>query len=169
MFQERSVQDLTMNPFEKVNKQWMLITAGDEKGFNTMTASWGGLGVIWQKPVATVYLRPQRYTKEFVDKNEYFTVSFYGEAHRKALQLCGTLSGRDTDKTAQAGLTPYFVDGTAAFAEAELILVCRKLYQQELRPELFTDAGLEQAMYPEKDYHTMYIGEIVKVLQKQGA
>lgn len=166
MFQEISVQDLLMNPFEKMNRQWMLITAGNEKGLNTMTASWGGVGVIWQKPVTTIYLRPQRYTKEFVDKNEYFTVSFYGEEQRKALQLCGTVSGRDTDKVAQSGLTPYFVDETAAFAEAELILVCRKLYQQEMRPELFIDAALEQAMYPEKDYHTMYIGEIVKVLQK---
>lgn len=166
MFQEISVQDLLMNPFEKMNRQWMLITAGNEKGLNTMTASWGGVGVIWQKPVTTIYLRPQRYTKEFVDKNEYFTVSFYGEEQRKALQLCGTVSGRDTDKVAQSGLTPYFVDETAAFAEAELILVCRKLYQQEMRPEFFTDAALEQAMYPEKDYHTMYIGEIVKVLQK---
>lgn len=166
MFQEISVQDLLMNPFEKMNRQWMLITAGNEKGLNTMTASWGGVGVIWQKPVTTIYLRPQRYTKEFVDKNEYFTVSFYGEEQRKALQLCGTVSGRDTDKVAQSGLTPYFVDETAAFAEAELILVCRKLYQQEMRPELFIDAALEQAMYPEKDYHTMYIGEIVKVLLK---
>lgn len=166
MFQEIGVQDLTFNPFEKIGKAWLLITAGDEHGFNTMTASWGGLGRIWQRDVATVYIRPQRYTKEFVDQNELFTISFYGEANRQALQLCGKLSGRDTNKTEQAGLTPYFVDGTTAFAEAELIFVCRKLYHQEMQPTLFDDAAVEQAMYPEQDYHTMYIGEIVKVLKK---
>lgn len=166
MFQEIKVQDLTMNPFEKIAKQWMLITAGDAAGFNTMTASWGGVGHIWQRDVATVYIRPQRYTKTFVDNNELFTVSFYGEECRKALQLCGTLSGKDTNKVEQAGLTPYFVDGTTAFAEAELILVCRKLYHQDMLPELFDDPAVEQAMYPQKDYHTLYIGEIVKVLKK---
>ena len=166
MFQEMKVQDLTMNPFEKIGKQWMLITAGDAAGFNTMTASWGGFGHLWQREVATIYIRPQRYTKTFVDNNELFTVSFYGEEYRKALQLCGTLSGKDTNKTEQAGLTPYFVEGTTAFAEAELILVCRKLYHQDMLPELFDDPAVEQAMYPQKDYHTLYIGEIVKVLRK---
>ena len=131
-----------------------------------MTASWGGVGHIWQRDVATVYIRPQRYTKTFVDNNELFTVSFYGEEYRKALQLCGTLSGKDTNKVEQAGLTPYFVDGTTAFAEAELILVCRKLYHQDMLPELFDDPAVEQAMYQQKDYHTLYIGEIVKVLKK---
>lgn len=167
MFEEITVQDLTMNPFQKIGKQWMLITAGDVAGYNTMTASWGGVGVIWQRNVATVYIRPQRHTKSFVDQNDYFTVSFYEEAYRKALQLCGTLSGKDTNKVEQAGLTPYFVDGTTAFAEAELILICRKLYHQDLLPEQFVDASVEQAVYPEKDYHTMYIGEIVKVLRKK--
>lgn len=166
MFEEFAIEDLTMNPFQKIGKEWLLITAGNASGFNTMTASWGGMGVIWQRNVATVYIRPQRYTKSFVENNDYFTVSFYGEDYRKALQLCGTLSGKDTNKTEQAGLTPYFVDGTTAFAEAELILVCRKLYHQDLLPEQFVDAAVEQAMYPEKDYHTMYIGEIVKVLRK---
>ena len=92
MFQELSVQEFTINPFQKIGKQWMLITAGDESGYNTMTASWGGLGVLWQRNVATVYIRPQRYTKSFVDNGDYFTISFYGEDYRKALQLCGTLS-----------------------------------------------------------------------------
>ena len=128
--------------------------------------SWGGFGHLWQREVATIYIRPQRYTKAFVDNNELFTVSFYGEEYRKALQLCGTLSGKDTNKTEQAGLTPYFVEGTTAFAEAELILVCRKLYHQDMLPELFDDPAVEQAMYPQKDYHTLYIGEIVKVLRK---
>ena len=166
MFQELSVQEFTINPFQKIGKQWMLITAGDESGYNTMTASWGGLGVLWQRNVATVYIRPQRYTKSFVDNGDYFTISFYGEDYRKALQLCGTLSGKDTDKVQQAGLTPYFIDGTIAFAQAELIMVCRKLYHQELLPVLFDAPEVEREVYPQKDYHTMYIGEVVKILQK---
>ncbi len=166
MFQELSVQEFTINPFQKIGKQWMLITAGDESGYNTMTASWGGLGVLWQRNVATVYIRPQRYTKSFVDNGDYFTISFYGEDYRKALQLCGTLSGKDTDKVQQAGLTPYFIDGTTAFAQAELIIVCRKLYHQELLLELFDAPEVEREVYPQKDYHTMYIGEVVKILQK---
>ena len=166
MFQELSVQEFTINPFQKIGKQWMLITAGDESGYNTMTASWGGLGVLWQRNVATVYIRPQRYTKSFVDNGDYFTISFYGEDYRKALQLCGTLSGKDTDKVQQAGLTPYFIDGTTAFAQADLIIVCRKLYHQELLLELFDAPEVEREVYPQKDYHTMYIGEVVKILQK---
>ena len=166
MFQELSVQEFTINPFQKIGKQWMLITAGDESGYNTMTASWGGLGVLWQRNVATVYIRPQRYTKSFVDNGDYFTISFYGEDYRKALQLCGTLSGKDTDKVQQAGLTPYFIDGTTAFAQAELIMVCRKLYHQELLPVLVDAPEVEREVYPQKDYHTMYIGEVVKILQK---
>ena len=105
----------------------MLITAGDEKKSNTMTASWGGLGIMWGKNVATAYIRPNRYTKEFVDREDYFTLAFFGEEHREALNLCGRVSGRDEDKIKEAGLTPYYVDGTVAFEEAKMIFVCKKV------------------------------------------
>ena len=75
-FKEIPVSEMEFNPFDKISKQWMLVTAGDKDSSNTMTASWGGVGIMWGKPVATVYIRPQRYTKEFIDKNEYFTLSF---------------------------------------------------------------------------------------------
>lgn len=136
-FREIKIEELQFNPFTKIGKEWLLITAGDEKKHNTMTASWGGVGVLWGKNVVTTYIRPQRYTKEFVDAQDVFTITFFGENCREALALCGKVSGRDGDKIKEAGLTPYFVDGTTAFEEAEMIFVCRKLYADEIKPEKF--------------------------------
>ncbi len=166
-FKEVKAEELQFNPFTKIGKQWMLVTAGDEEKHNTMTASWGAMGIMWGKNVATVYIRPQRYTKEFVDNGERFTISFYGEEHRQALNICGSKSGRDCDKEKEAGLTPYYTDGTAAFEEAEMVLVCRKLYSQPMGPEYFTEDWIDGKWYPEKDYHVMYMAEIEKVLVKE--
>lgn len=165
-FKEVKIEDLEFNPFTKIGKEWMLITAGNEEKCNTMTASWGGVGIMWGKSVVTAYIRPQRYTKEFVDAEDTFTISFYKEEYRKALNVCGSVSGRDADKIKDAGLTPYYVDGTAAFEEAEMIFVCKKLYHQDMAPEHFDEKENDTKWYPEKDYHTMYIGEITKVLVK---
>ena len=137
-FKEIAVEELKFNPFTKIGKEWMLVTAGNEEGHNTMTASWGGVGVMWGKNVVSVYIRPQRYTKEFVDANDTFTLSFYDETYKKALSICGSKSGRDCDKEKEAGLTPYYVDGTTAFEEADMILVCRKQYHQDMAPEHLT-------------------------------
>ena len=166
-FQEVNVEELSFNPFTKIGKEWLLITAGNEESYNTMTASWGGVGVMWGKKVVSVYIRPQRYTKEFVDNNELFTIAFFGENYRPALTHCGKVSGRDEDKVKNAGLTPYFTDGTAAFEEADMIMVCKKQYHQEMRPECFDVEENDAKWYPQKDYHTMYMGEIVKVLVKE--
>ena len=115
--------------FSMIGEQWMLVTAGTAERCNTMTASWGGLGVLWGKPVATVYIRPQRYTLEFVEREDCFTLSFFGEEYRKALALCGSKSGRDVDKVKECGFT---VAGAACgapyFEEAGLVLVCKKAY-----------------------------------------
>ena len=165
-FQEVSIEELDFNPFVKIGSQWMLITAGDAKKYNTMTASWGGAGVLWGKNVVTAYIRPQRYTKEFVDANDTFTLSFFGPQYKKALAFCGSHSGRDCDKAAETGLTPCFLEGTTAFEEADLVLVCRKLYKDELKPERFLDKESDEKWYPEKDYHTVYIAEVLKVLKK---
>ena len=166
-FKEINLSELQFNPFTKIGFQWMLITAGNETGYNTMTASWGGMGVLWGKNVVTTYIRPQRYTKKFVDENDTFTLSFYSEEYRNALNICGTKSGRDCNKVEEAGLTPYFVDGTSAFEEAELILVCRKIYEDHMPPENFIAKENDAKWYPNKDYHTMYIAEIEKVLVKE--
>ena len=117
------------NPFSLIGDKWMLITAGDAERCNTMTASWGGVGVLWQVPVATCYVRPQRYTKQFLDEQEYFTLTFFGEEYRDALKLCGTKSGRDVDKVKECGFTVKTAQGGAPyFEEAELVIVCRKRY-----------------------------------------
>lgn len=153
------------NVFKLIGKDWMLITAGDAGAFNTMTASWGGLGVLWRHPVATIYIRPQRYTRQFVEKHEHFSLSFFGGGQREALTLCGAKSGRDTDKVKEAGLTPVFSDGTVYFEQAELVLICKKIYSQDLDPSRFLDSSID-ANYAAGDYHRMYIGQIVKALTR---
>lgn len=162
MLKEFDVKTLCFNPFERIGSDWCLITAGREGSFNTMTASWGGVGILWNKEVTTCYIRPQRYTKEFVDREELFTLSFFPDGYRKALNLCGTVSGRDHDKPAEAGLTPLFTDGTVSFKEADLVLVCRKLYAQPMTEQSFTDKSVLERNYPTRDLHTIYIGEIIK-------
>lgn len=166
-FKEIRPEELSENPFDMIGKQWMLITAGDEVNCNTMTASWGGVGIMWGKPVATAYIRDSRYTKEYVDENECFTLSVFGEEYKKALSLCGTVSGRDSDKIKDAGLTPYYLDGTTAFEEAKLIMVCKKVYHQYMGPDNFDNKENLEKWYADQDFHTMYMGEITKILIKE--
>lgn len=155
---------LDKNVFSAIGDQWMLITAGTVGRCNTMTASWGGLGVLWNAPSATCYIRPQRYTKEFVDREEYFTLAFFGEEHRKALQLCGSKSGREVDKVKECGFTVRAAEcGAPYFEEAELVLVCRKRFVQPMDPANIP-RDVKDRFYAGKDYHVMYIGEIVEVL-----
>jgi len=166
-FKEVDVNSLSVNPFVMLNDEWGLLSAGDSLRFNTMTIAWGSFGVMWHKPVLTVVVRPQRYTYEFVEKLDLFTVSFYPDSYKKALTLLGTKSGRDCDKITESGLTPLFVDGSVAFEEAHTVFVCKKLHGgQQLDASKFVDLSLDSAMYPDKDYHYFYIGEVLKVLQK---
>lgn len=133
---------------------------------NGMTASWGGLGVLFHKNVATIYIRPQRYTFELIETHPEFTLSFFSKQYRPALKLYGSKSGRDVNKIQESGLTSAMDGDTAPyFEEAELVLICRKLYYQDLEPSGFIDVSL-QDFYEKKDYHRMYIGEIRKVLQR---
>lgn len=165
---EKKPEELEKNVFHAIGKEWLLITAGDEKKSNTMTASWGAMGVMWGKPAVTVYIRPQRYTKEFVDREGRFTLSILGEEYRKALQVCGTISGREVeDKWAAAGLTSFLVDGVPAVKEASVVLVCRTMYHDTIKPECFDDSSQEEKWYPDKDYHTMYLAQVEKVLVKE--
>lgn len=160
-------KNLDQNVFSAIGDQWMLITAGTAEKCNTMTASWGGLGVFWGAPAATCYIRPQRYTKEFVDREEYFTLAFFGPEHRDHLALCGSKSGRDVDKVKQCGFTVKTAQcGAPYFAEAELVFVCRKRFVQPMDPAAFPQEYQER-FFPQKDYHVMYIGEIVEVLEKK--
>ena len=168
MFQNIDPKSLQENVFSLIGDRWMLITAGTPEHLGTMTASWGGLGVLWGKSVATCYIRPQRYTREFVEREEYFTLAFFGEAYRPALSLCGSKSGRDIDKVQECGFTVATAAGNAPyFEEADLVLVCRKAYWQDMDPTHFLDGGIDGRWYPQKDYHRIYIGEIAEVLQKK--
>ena len=148
MLKKVDPKELEFNVFSAIGDQWMLITAGDEEQCNTMTASWGGLGILWGSPIAIAYIRPQRYTKEFVDREEYFTLSFFGPEYRPQLALCGSKSGRDVDKVAECGFT-----------------VARKRMAQRMNPSYIPE-DVREKWYQEGDYHTMYIGEIVEALVK---
>ena len=166
---EISVSELSFNPMTMIAKEWMLVTAGNRsRGYNTMTASWGHLGSIWGHggglPTAVIYLRPQRYTKEFVDREELFTISVFPDQYKKDLGYLGVVSGRDKDKVAATKLTPVFEEDCTYFEQAKLVLVCRKLYQSTLKEDGFVDKSILADHYPNKDLHEMYIGEIVKVL-----
>ena len=165
-FREISVEQLKDNPFTLINKDWMLITAGDAEKHNTMTASWGGVGELWGKYVSTIYIRPQRYTLEFVEREEYYSMCFFGPEYRQALSLCGSKSGRDVDKDAATGLTPCFDQAAPYYEQARLVFLCRKLYRQDMEESAFLDKGLLEKWY-DNDLHRMFIAEIVKVPEKE--
>ena len=165
-FTQISPLKLNESAFRLIGKEWMLITAGTMDSWNTMTASWGAMGELWFKPVVFTFIRPQRYTLEFVEKKPIFTLSFFDETHRKTLGFCGANSGRDCDKAAATGLTPFATDdGSVAFEEARLILECRKMYFQDLKPDQFLVPEIEEN-YPDKDYHRMFVSEVLSVFQR---
>ena len=169
MLEKIDVRTISDNPFSLIGERWALITAGDETACNTMTASWAGVGVLWNKPVATIYVRPQRYTYEFTENSEYFTLTFFAPGEqREALALCGTKSGRDMDKFAAAGLHVAYAECGAPYVEeGELVLVCRKLYAQDLKGECFLEESLIEKNYPARDFHRMYVGEITEALRRK--
>lgn len=164
-FKEFDLLTADFNPFKVVGKDWFLITVGNEQGYNTMTASWGGFGVMWGKDVVSVVIRPQRKTKDFLDESGYFTISFFDEEYRDALKFCGSHSGRDVDKALMTGLTPYFIDGTTTFLQAKRVLICKKLYCQQIQPNCFISKDL-LSNYSAGDYHYTYVGEIIKSVEK---
>ena len=167
MMEQIDVRNLEDNVFSLIGEDWMLITAGTAERCNTMTASWGGLGVLWGKNVATCYVRPQRYTREFLERENYFTLSFFGPEYRRELSLCGSKSGRDVDKVKECNFTVRQTQcGAPYFDQARLVLVCRKLYWQDMDPAHFLDGEIDHRWYPEKDYHRIYIGEIVEALKR---
>ena len=165
-FKEVKAEELQMNPFTKIGKEWMLITAGNEEKCNTMTASWGGVGVMWGKNAVTTYIRPQRYTKEFIDSNDQMTLSFFNGEHMIDLTILGRESGRDGDKIAKTDLTPTFIENLPTFEEADIVVVGKKLYEDTIKPECFLDETLVDKNYPNKDFHTMYICEVEKIYMK---
>ncbi len=164
---EISLDSLSFNPFSKIGKEWMLITAGDEKQANTMTASWGGLGVMWGKNVVFIVVRETRYTKEFIDKNDTFSLTFLKEDYRSALNYLGTVSGRNEEKITKAGLHLSYDDQTPYLSEGDLVLTCKKMSATPITPDQFIDDSIEKTWYKDGNLHTLYIGEITKVLSAQ--
>jgi flavin reductase (DIM6/NTAB) family NADH-FMN oxidoreductase RutF len=166
MFNQIKPQEMKFNPFQSVGSDWMLVTAGSGERMNTMTASWGGVGVLWNRNVVTCYIRPQRYTRELMDEAEYFSLSFLSEQYRKQLAYLGTVSGRDEDKITGSGLTVCRDYEAPCFAEADTVLICKKIYVDEIKPQSILYSSIRSDNYPNRDYHLVYIGEIVKALAK---
>lgn len=165
MFNQVEFTDVKNNVVDLLKNRWGLITAGDENSFNTMTVSWGAIGELWGKDMATVYIRPQRYTEEFLNSNEYFTLSFYPEDMKKSIHgICGSKSGREVDKVKETGLVPCFDENAPYFEQAEIVLVCRKVAKANFEPSQFIDSEMIEKWYEAKDYHYIYYGEIEKVL-----
>lgn len=168
LFMKTDPEKLPDNVFKLINRDWMLITAGTKEKFNTMTASWGTLGILWNKPVAICYIRPHRHTFSFAEESGYFTLSFFDHSFRKVLNYCGSHSGRDTDKVADTGLVPLVTPGgSVAFENARMVMECKKLYSDFLREENFIVKELVGANYSSKDFHKFYIGEITGCYTRQ--
>lgn len=163
MFRETTMRELNTSPVKMIAEDWALLTAGNLSAFNTMTVSWGGVGELWGKDVAFVFVRPQRYTYEFMENSEYFTLSFFGGEYKKELGICGAKSGRDVDKCKETGLVPTAAEQAVTFEQAKTVLVCRKVAFQDIDPKGFFDASIMDT-YAAKDYHRMYVGVIEKVL-----
>jgi flavin reductase (DIM6/NTAB) family NADH-FMN oxidoreductase RutF len=163
-FRKISPLEIKDNVFKAIGDDWMLITAGDNKSYNTMTASWGTLGVLWNLPVAICFIRPQRYTYIFAEKADYYTLSFFKEEYRDALKFCGSKSGRDFNKADKTGLIPFSTElGNISFEQSRLILECKKIYADDLNADNFIARELINKNYPKKDFHRFYIGEVVNV------
>jgi len=166
-FKKMNPDELSINPFSLIGNDWMLITAGTVKSFNTMTASWGGLGVLWHKNVCFIFIRPQRYTFEFLDRSGTFTLCFFHEKYRDVLKYCGSKSGRDVNKVDKTGITPHKTkNGSVYFLEAEIVIECRKIYFHDIDPRNFLDPAIEEK-YTDYDYHRMFIGEIISCMKKE--
>lgn len=164
-----TVSSLNENMIDAIGKEWMLVTAGTPEHFNTMTASWGGIGYLWNRPVAFVFVRPERYTHEFLETDERLTLSFLGTGNRDILNFCGSKSGRTHDKVAETGLRPVATEnGAVGFEQARLTLECRKLYKDALKPEAFIDKSCLERWYNERPgggLHDLYIVEIENVYE----
>lgn len=164
MFKEISAKEIKGNLIKAISDEWMLISAGDNQGYNMMTASWGFMGEMWGADCAAVVVRPQRYTMQFLEKNDYFSLTFFGD-DKAVHAVCGKKSGRDINKTKETGLTPVFADNTVYFGEARMVIICKKQYSAPLSEAGFTDREVLKKNY-NGDIHNLIIGKIEKVLIK---
>ncbi len=165
-FYEISPEQIEKNPFSLIGKEWMLISAQNGGVCNGMTASWGGVGVLWNKNVCFCFVRPQRYTNELMEQSDRFSLTFFDESYRDTLSYFGRVSGRDENKIAKSGLTVAECEGVPYYTESRLAVICKKLYAGSIDPKAILEPGIAESIYPDRDYHKVYIGEMVKVLMK---
>lgn len=165
-FQKITTDIVEVNPFEKIGKDWMLVSAGNEQKANTMTASWGALGQMWGKDAAFVVIRQSRFTKEFIDKEGKFSLSFPKNNYKKVMKFLGSVSGRDEDKMKESGLDIGYYNGVPYIDQADFLLICKVMSATLIKPEDFKDNGIDGAWYKDKDYHTLYIAEITDILAR---
>lgn len=169
LFQPLDINDITLNPFTQISKDWFALTASDGNKTNTMTAAWGGLGVMWGKNVVFAVVRDSRYTKEFIDAADTFSLTFFDmskKSNRSALQYLGAVSGRDEDKIGSAHLNINYHDGTPFIDEGNMVYICRKMYAGPMPKDFFTDNEIDAKWYGNNDYHNLYIGEITAFLAR---
>ncbi len=165
-FQPYPIKEIEFNPFVRFGDNWGALTTKADDKVNSMTISWGGVGVLWDKPVATVYVRESRFTKELLDKSDSFSVSFLDDKYRRTLKYMGQVSGRNEDKIKNSRLTINDYKGIPFIDEGNFIVICKKMYSLPLTLENVVDKGVEEQFYKTKDLHTMYLGEIVELLAR---
>ena len=167
VFKKVNTEDIQENIFEIIGKEWFLISAGTPESFNTMTASWGAMGILWNKPVAISFVRPTRHTFNFMEESDVYTLSFLGSENKAIHKICGSKSGRDTDKIKETGLLPVKTEnGSVTYEQARLVVECKKIYFDDLKPVFFLPDNIDDEIYPNRDYHRIYYGEILNVYTK---
>lgn len=167
-FRQIAPKEIQDNVIKLIADDWMLITAGNQDNFNMMTASWGTIGNLWNEPVVFIFVRPQRYTYEFTENSDYFTITVFEEKDREILNFCGTKSGRDYDKVKETGLKPLFTNlGNVYYEQARLVIECEKIYADFLKEEHFKNLDIPATIYPDKDFHKFYVGKILNVWIKE--
>lgn len=168
MFKKIDPTEISENAIKLIGKDWMLVSSGDEKSFNTMTASWGGIGMMWNHPCVWIFIRQQRHTFNFIENANTFSLSFFSDNFKDALKICGSKSGRDCDKVKLTNLTPKFFEESKIpyFEEAKLVLECKNIYSDFLKPEKFLDKEEISRWYPNSDFHKMYVAKITNAIAK---
>lgn len=164
---KKDLKTLTCNPFNLIGDEWDLLTAGTPEHYNTMTASWGAMGVLWGKPTFHCFVRTNRYTLDFLNENDCFTVTFFDPDQHAALSYCGSHSGRDVDKAKETGLTPILLDGSTTFVQARSVFVCRKLYVGAIEESGFVLPETYSKWYDKEPLHRMFIGEITAYYERE--
>ncbi len=163
---EITARELNGNFVKMLSEDWALLTAGNIKSYNTMTVSWGGIGELWGKDVGFVFVRPQRYTFEFMESSTHFSLSFFGGEYKKELGICGSKSGRDIDKADVTGFKAVAMGDTVGFEQAKITVIMRKLAYQDMSPEGFLDSDIMKN-YALNDFHRIYVGEIEKIIVEE--